>query len=66
MSYYRDVHPQDFSVEPFKVHKKFTFTNADTNLGIFGLKAASGSFFNFTTGSAASPPHQDFFQQPLP
>ena len=54
MSYYRDVHPQDFSVEPFKVHKKFTFTNADTNLGIFGLKAASGSFFNFTTGSAAS------------
>ena len=54
MSYYRDVHPQDFSVEPFKVHKKFTFTHADTNLGVFGLKAASGSFNAFSTSSAAS------------
>lgn len=54
MSYLRDVHPQDFSVEPFKVHKKFTFTHGDTANGIFGLKANSGSLFNFATGSTLS------------
>jgi len=54
MSYLRDVHPQDFSVEPFKVHKKFTFTDSDTNLGVLPIKVNSGSLFNFATGSALS------------
>ena len=60
MSYLRDVHPQDFSVEPFKVHKKFTFTHTDTSNGIFGLRAVSGSLFNFMTGSAASQSFGDY------
>jgi len=50
----RDVHPQDVSIEPFKTFKRFTFTNTDSGSGVFALKANSGSFHNFITGSALS------------
>ena len=50
----RDVHPQDVSIEPFKTFKRFTFTNIDSGSGVFALKANSGSFHNFQTGSALS------------
>jgi|TARA_Y100001938_G_C8086412_1_gene432327 hypothetical protein len=49
-----NVHPQDVSIEPFKVHKRFTFTNADSGSGVYALKAVSGSYHNFMTGSANS------------
>ena len=50
----RDVHPQDVSIEPFKTFKRFTFTNVDSGSGVFALKAHSGSYHNFQTGSAIS------------
>ena len=50
----RNVHPQDVSIEPFKVYKRFQFTTADTGSGVYGLRGVSGSYHNFTTGSAAS------------
>ena len=49
-----NVHPQDVSVEPFKVHKRFQFRTADTGSGVYALKGVSGSFHNFMTGSANS------------
>ena len=50
----RNVHPQDVSIEPFKTYKRFQFTNVDSGSGIYGLRGVSGSYHNFTTGSAAS------------
>jgi hypothetical protein len=50
----RNVHPQDVSIEPFKVYKRFQFTNVDSGSGVYGLRGVSGSYHNFTTGSAAS------------
>tara|TARA_X000001036_G_scaffold278159_1_gene258391 strand:- start:809 stop:1840 length:1032 start_codon:yes stop_codon:yes gene_type:complete len=50
----RDVHPSDVSIEPFKTFKKFTFNNNDSGSGVFALRATSGSFRAFDTGSAAS------------
>ena len=50
----RNVHPQDVSIEPFKVYKRFQFTTADTGSGVYGLRGVSGSYHNFTTGSAPS------------
>ena len=50
----RDVQPSDVSIEPFVTHKQFTFTNTDSGSGIFALRAVSGSYHNFTTGSALS------------
>ena len=50
----RNVHPQDVSIEPFKVYKRFQFTTADTGSGVYGLRGVSGSFRNFVTSSASS------------
>lgn len=50
----RNVHPQDVSIEPFKTYKRFQFTNVDSGSGVYGLRGVSGSYHNFTTGSAAS------------
>ncbi|MBC8428546.1 hypothetical protein H8D04_01545 [bacterium] len=50
----RNVHPQDVSIEPFKTYKRFQFTQADSGSGVYGLRGISGSFHNFTTGSATS------------
>ena len=50
----RNVHPQDVSIEPFKTYKRFQFTNVDSGSGIYGLRGISGSYHNFTTGSATS------------
>jgi hypothetical protein len=50
----RNVHPQDVSIEPFKTYKRFQFTHVDSGSGVYGLRGISGSYHNFTTGSAAS------------
>ena len=50
----RNVHPQDVSIEPFKVYKRFQFTTADTGSGVYGLRGVSGSFHNFITDTAES------------
>ncbi len=50
----RNVHPQDVSIDPFKTYKRFQFTNVDSGSGIYGLRGISGSYYNFSTSSAAS------------
>ena len=44
---------QDPAVRPFKAHKNFTFTNNDSGSGVWGIKARSGSSFNYTSASDA-------------
>ena len=44
---------QDPAVRPFKAHKNFTFTNNDSGSGVWGIKARSGSLFNYTSASDA-------------
>ena len=51
---FKDILPDDRSIQEFKTFKKFTFTNIDSGSGVFGLAGLSGSFHNFNTGSAAS------------
>jgi len=51
---FKDISPDDRSITEFKTYKQFTFTNADSGSGVFGLEGISGSFHNFLTGSAAS------------
>jgi len=50
----RNVHPQDVSIDPFKTHKRFRFTNIDSGSGVYGLRGISGSIFNFITDTAES------------
>jgi hypothetical protein len=50
----RNVQPQDVSIDPFKTHKRFQFTNVDSGSGIYGLRGVSGSIYNFISGSATS------------
>ena len=50
----RNVHPQDVSIEPFKTYKRFQFNNVDSGSGVYGLSGVSGSYHNFSTGSAVS------------
>jgi len=51
---FKDISLDDRSITEFKTYKQFTFTNADSGSGVFGLEGISGSFHNFLTGSAAS------------
>lgn len=51
---FKDILPDDRSIQEFKSFKKFTFTNSDSGSGVYGLEGLSGSFHNFLTGSAES------------
>jgi hypothetical protein len=42
---------QDPAVRPFKAHKNFTFSNNDSGSGVWGIKARSGSTFNYISSS---------------
>ena len=50
----KNIDPSDKSIKPFKAYKKFNLTQNDSGSGHYALKATSGSFHNFLTGSAAS------------
>ena len=51
---FKDISPDDRSVQEFKTHKQFTFTHTDSGSGVFGLEGISGSYHNYLTGSAPS------------
>ena len=51
---FKDISPDDRSLKEFKTFKQFTFTEADSGSGIFGLEAKYGTFHGFMTGSAES------------
>ena len=51
---FKDISPDNRSIKDFKTYKQFTFTEADSGSGVFGLEGISGSTHNFLTASAAS------------
>ena len=54
MGIYKTLNPEDVSLRSFQVHKKFTFTNNDSGSGVYGLRAISGSNYNFNLGSSST------------
>ena len=54
MGIYKTLNPEDVSLRSFQVHKKFTFTNNDSGSGVYGLRAISGSNYNFSIGSSST------------
>jgi len=48
---FKNLEPTDVSIKPFKAFKNFTYTNNDSGSGVWGLKARSGSLFNYTSAS---------------
>ncbi len=54
MGIYKTLNPEDVSLRSFQVNKKFTFTNNDSGSGVYGLRAISGSNYNFKVGSSST------------
>ena len=54
MGIYKTLNPEDVSLRSFQVNKKFTFTNNDSGSGVYGLRAISGSNYNFNLGSSST------------
>ena len=50
---FKNLELQESSVRPFKAHKNFTFSNNDSGSGIWGIKARSGSLYNYISASDA-------------
>ena len=50
---FKNLDPLDITKKPFKTFKNFTFTNNDSGSGVWGIKARSGSSFNYTSASDA-------------
>ena len=54
MGIYKTLNPEDVSLRSFQVHKEFTLTNNDSGSGVYGLRAISGSNYNFNIGSSST------------
>jgi hypothetical protein len=54
MGIYKNINPEDVSLRSFEVHKEFTFTNNDSGSGVYGIRARSGSIYNFQNSTANS------------
>jgi hypothetical protein len=54
MGIYKTLNPEDVSLRSFQVHKEFTFTHNDSGSGVYGLRAISGSNYNFNIGSSST------------
>ena len=54
MGIYKTLNPEDVSLRSFQVNKKFTFTNNDSGSEVYGLRAISGSNYNFKTNSSST------------
>ena len=50
---FKNLDPLDITKKPFKTFKNFTFTNNDSGSGVFLVKARSGSFQRYVSGSDA-------------
>ena len=50
---FKNLDPLDIRKKPFKSFKNFTFTNNDSGSGVFLVKARSGSFQRYVSGSDA-------------
>ena len=56
---FKTLDPGDIKITPFKVHKTFTLTNADSGSGVFAFRAISGSLYGFDTSTAVKKEYQD-------
>ena len=54
MGIYKNIKPEDVSLRSFQVHKEFTFSNIDSGSGVYGIRAISGSIYNFKSSTANS------------
>ena len=54
MGIYKNLKPEDVALRSFQVHKEFTFTNNDSGSGVYGIRAISGSTYNFQISSTES------------
>ena len=54
MGIYKNIKPEDVSLRSFQVHKEFTFSNIDSGSGVCGIRAISGSIYNFKSSTANS------------
>ena len=54
MGIYKNLNPEDVSLRSFEVHKEFTFSNNDSGSGVYGIRAISGSNYNFQLSTANS------------
>ena len=48
------IDPRDKQIRPFRVHKKFTFTNFSTGSGVYPIRGIAAGRHNFLSSSAAS------------
>ena len=48
------IDPRDKQIRPFRVHKKFTFTNFSTGSGVYPIRGIAAGRHNFISSSAAS------------
>jgi hypothetical protein len=44
---FKNLDSSDVSIQAFKAHKNFTFTNNDSGSGVYLVKARSGSQYNY-------------------
>ena len=50
---FKNLDAQDISKKSFQTFKNFTFNNNDSGSGVFGIKARSGSQYNYVSASDA-------------
>ena len=60
MGIYKNLNPEDVSLRSFEVHKEFTFTNNDSGSSVYGIRAISGSVYNFQKSTANSQSFGDY------
>ena len=49
---FKPLDPSDINITPFKVHKEFTLTEADSGSGVYSFRAISSSAHNFDKDTA--------------
>ena len=54
MGIYKNLNPEDVALRSFQVHKEFTFSNNDSGSGVYGIRAKSGSSWDFQQSKAIS------------
>ncbi len=70
---FKALEPDDISIKPFKVYKKFVVTHTDSGSGFFGVEGITGSLYNFTPSTAPVqaytssiyPYSQSFYKEPI-
>jgi len=70
---FKNIDPSDVSIKPYKSHKSYTISDADSGSGAFGIAGISSSGYAFAVDTAAKtdftnsvyPYSQSFFHMPI-